>query len=52
MATKYGKVFTCKKGKYKGKRVKYAYKNGRKSSKKMVLHRRLLMLVRLPRLLS
>jgi len=39
MATKYGKVFTCKKGKYKGKRVKYAYKNGRKSTKKMVLHR-------------
>ena len=38
MATKYGKVFTCKKGKYKGKRVKYAYKNGRKSSKKMVRH--------------
>ena len=40
MATKYGKVFTCKKGKHKGKKVKYAYKNGRKSSKKMVLHRR------------
>ena len=39
MATKYGKVFTAKKGKYKGKRVKYAYENGRKSSKKMVLHR-------------
>ena len=40
MATKYGKVFTAKKGKYKGKRVKYSYQNGRKSTKKMVLHRR------------
>ncbi len=39
MATKYGKVFTAKKGKYKGKKVKYSYKNGRKSSKKMVLHK-------------
>ena len=39
MATKYGRVFTCKKGKYKGKRVKYAYTNGRKSTKRMVLHR-------------
>jgi len=39
MVTKYGKVFTCKKGKHKGKKVKYAYANGRKSSKKMVLHR-------------
>lgn len=39
MATKYGKVFTCKKGKYKGKKVKYAYKNGKRSTKKMVLHR-------------
>lgn len=37
---KYGKVFTAKKGKYKGKRVKYSYgKHGRKSSKKMVLHK-------------
>ena len=39
MATKYGKVFTAKKGRFKGKRVKYAYKNGRKSTKRMVLHR-------------
>lgn len=39
MATKHGKVFTCKKGKYKGKKVKYAYKNGKKSTKRMVLHR-------------
>ena len=37
MTTKYGKTFTCKKGKYKGKRVRYSYKNGRKSTKKMVL---------------
>jgi len=37
MATKYGKTFTAKKGRYKGKRVRYSYKNGRKSSKKMVL---------------
>lgn len=40
MANKYGKVFRCKKGKYRGKLVKYQYKNGRKSTKKMVLHRR------------
>ena len=39
MATKYGKTFTCKKGKYKGKKVRYAYKNGRKSTKKMTLVR-------------
>ncbi len=39
MANKYGKVFRCKKGKYAGRLVKYQYKNGRKSSKKMVLHR-------------
>jgi hypothetical protein len=39
MATKYGKVFTAKKGKHKGKKVKYSYKNGKKSTKKMVLHR-------------
>jgi hypothetical protein len=37
---KYGKVFTAKKGKYKGKKVKYSYgSKGRKSDKKMVLHR-------------
>ncbi len=36
----YGKVFRCKKGKYRGKLVKYQYRNGRKSSKTMVLHRR------------
>jgi hypothetical protein len=40
MSVKYGKVFTAKKGKFKGRKVKYSYKNGRKSSKKMVLHRR------------
>ena len=39
MAIKYGKVFVCKKGRHKGKKVKYAYKNGRKSTKKMVLHK-------------
>jgi len=39
MTIKHGKVFTAKKGKYKGKRVKYAYTNGRKSTKRMVLHR-------------
>jgi len=39
MSIKHGKVFTAKKGKYKGKRVKYAYTNGRKSTKRMVLHR-------------
>jgi len=38
MAVKHGKVFTCKKGKYKGKKVKYAYTNGKKSTKRMVLH--------------
>lgn len=37
MTIKYGKTFTAKKGRYKGKRVRYSYKNGRKSSKKMVL---------------
>lgn len=36
---KYGKVFTCKKGKYRGKKVKYSYgKHGRKSAKKLVRH--------------
>ncbi len=40
MAKKYGKVFRAKKGKYKGKLVKYSYINGRKSTKKMVLHRK------------
>ncbi len=40
MATKYGKTFTAKKGKYKGKRVRYAYKNGRKSTKRMTLVKR------------
>ena len=39
MSVKYGKIFVCKTGKYKGKKVKYSYANGRKSSKKMVLHR-------------
>ena len=39
MSTKYGKIFVASKGKHKGKKVKYAYKNGRKSGKKMVLHR-------------
>ena len=39
MAVKHGKVFTCKKGKYKGKKVKYAYTNGKKSTKRMVLHK-------------
>lgn len=34
---KYGRVFRCKRGKYKGKLVKYKYTN---SGKKMVLHRR------------
>ncbi len=38
MAKRYGKVFTCKKGKYKGKKVKYQYTNGKKSTKKMVRH--------------
>ncbi len=36
---KYGKVFTAKKGKHKGKKVKYSYAGGKKSTKKMVLHR-------------
>lgn len=40
MAIKYGKIFTAKTGKHKGKKVKYAYTNGKKSSKRMVLHRR------------
>ena len=40
MTNKYGKSFRAKKGKYRGKLVRYRYKNGRKSSKKMVLHRR------------
>ena len=40
MATKYGKTFTCKKGKHKGKRVRYAYTNGRKSTKRMTLVKR------------
>ena len=40
MATKYGKVFKAKRGKHRGKLVKYAYKNGKKSSKRMVLHRK------------
>ncbi len=39
MAIKHGKVFTCKKGKHKGKKVKYAYTNGKKSTKRMVLHK-------------
>lgn len=40
MATKYGKVFRAKSGRHRGKLVKYAYKNGRKSTKKMVVHRK------------
>ncbi len=40
MATKYGKPFKAKKGKHRGKMVRYAYPNGRKSGKKMVLHRK------------
>ena len=36
---KYGKVFRCKKGKYKGKLVKYRYTGGKQSTKRMVLHR-------------
>ncbi len=39
MAVKHGKVFKCKKGKYKGKLVKYAYTNGKKSTKRLVLHK-------------
>ena len=39
MAIKHGKVFTFKKGKHKGKKVKYAYTNGKKSTKRMVLHK-------------
>ncbi len=39
MANKYGTKFRCKKGKHKGKMVQYVYKNGKKSTKKMVLHR-------------
>jgi hypothetical protein len=39
MAVKHGKVFKCKKGKHKGKLVKYAYTNGRKSTKRLVLHK-------------
>lgn len=39
MATKHGKVFTAKSGKFAGKKVKYAYTNGKKSTKRMVLHR-------------
>ena len=39
MAIKHGKVFTAKKGKHKGKKVKYAYTNGKKSTKRMVLHK-------------
>jgi hypothetical protein len=39
MAIKHGKVFTAKKGKHAGKKVKYAYTNGKKSTKRMVLHR-------------
>ena len=38
MADKHGRVFKCKKGRYKGKLVKYKYINGRKSSKRLVRH--------------
>jgi len=37
MVIKYGKTFTAKTGKHRGKKVRYSYKNGRKSTKKMVL---------------
>ncbi len=37
MAIKHGKKFRCKKGKHKGKLVRYAYTNGRKSTKRMVV---------------
>lgn len=36
----YGEIFRCKKGKHKGKLVKYRYTNGKKSTKKMVLHKK------------
>lgn len=36
MAYRYGKTFRCKKGKHKGKLVRYRYTNGRKSTKRMV----------------
>lgn len=39
MAVKHGKVFKATKGKHKGKFVKYAYTNGKKSTKRMVLHK-------------
>lgn len=39
MAVKYGKTFKASKGKHKGKLVKYAYTDGKKSTKRMVLHR-------------
>lgn len=39
MAYNHGRVFRAKKGKYKGKLVKYRYTNGRKKSKRMVLHK-------------
>lgn len=37
MAYKYGKTFRATKGKHKGKRVNYRYKNGSKRSKTLVL---------------
>lgn len=38
---KYGKVFRCKKGKHKGKLVRYKYSGGRfNKSKKMTLYSR------------
>ncbi len=40
MATKYGKTFKATKGRHKGKQVRYAYKNGRKGSRRLVLARR------------
>lgn len=39
MAIKYGKTFKATKGKNKGKLVKYAYTDGKKSTKRMVLHK-------------
>ena len=39
MAIKHGKTFRASKGKFKGKLVKYAYTDGKKSTKRMVLHK-------------
>lgn len=37
MAIKHGKTFKATKGKHKGKLVRYAYTDGKKSTKRMVL---------------